>query len=63
VNPDRPQLAGEGTLPDERVTTFTAPNFRTTSFDPHSGQGGSKPSEYADIEARISNVVPQSSQT
>jgi hypothetical protein len=60
----RPALAHED--PEsllELVRTVTASNLRATLFDSQAEQLAFNPSEYAEIDARISNDSPQSSQT
>ncbi len=42
------------------VSTFTVPKARSTRSDAQVGHGGRTPSEYAEIDIRISNRLPQS---
>jgi hypothetical protein len=54
---DDPRLPPLDRLP---VSTFTEPNVRATCWEPQSRQGGCSPVEYAEIDIRTSNEVPQS---
>jgi hypothetical protein len=66
VNPLCPQpeelVEAEPPLRDP-VTTLTEVKLRSASVDPHWGQLGFEPSEYADMDILFSKGCPQSWQT
>lgn len=55
------QAAPSPDPPRELVRTVTDANVRDTFFDLQAVHFGFNPSEYVEIDARISNVSPQSS--